>query len=125
MLGSYSLLSSLSFPPAPSFLSLTLPSSVPYRSAQLFTALRALASSPKTSHLIADVRGAGLMVGLEFNDSSDSICALSSKSDKPVPKNIHTRVQAKCYEAGLMLLTTSIYPVSWLSFEISTLDASF
>ncbi|KAL7417790.1 putative aminotransferase [Mrakia frigida] len=81
------------------------------RSAQLFTALHAFASSPKTSHLIADVRGAGLMVGLEFNDSSDSICALSSKSDKPIPKNIHTRVQAKCYEQGLMLLTTSIYPV--------------
>lgn len=53
------------------------------------------------------------MVGLEFNDSSDSICALSKKSDKPVPKNIHSRVQAKCYEAGLMLLTTSIYPVSF------------
>lgn len=62
------------------------------------------------------------MVGLEFNDSSDSICALSSKSDKPIPKNIHTRVQAKCYEQGLMLLTTSIYPVSLRSFFPFVLD---
>ena len=52
------------------------------------------------------------MVGLEFNSASDPICALSpKKSDKPVPDNIHSRVQAKCYEHGLMLLTTSIYPV--------------
>lgn len=82
------------------------------RSAQLFEALHALQESPKTAHLIADVRGKGLMVGLEFNSSSDPICALSpKKNDKPVPDNIHGRVQAKCYEQGLMLLTTSIYSV--------------
>ena len=52
------------------------------------------------------------MVGLEFNSASDPICALSpKKNDKQIPDNIHSRVQAKCYEQGLMLLTTSIYPV--------------
>lgn len=86
------------------------------RSAQAFEALNALASADsKTGHLIADVRGSGLMIGVEFHDPNDPICALSSKakklSAKAVPANIPTRVQNKCFEKGLMVLTTSIYPV--------------
>jgi 4-aminobutyrate aminotransferase len=87
------------------------------RSAQAFEALHALASSPKTGHLIADVRGQGLMIGVEFHDPTDAICSLSAKaqaaeaSGKSTPANIPTRVQNKCFEKGLMVLTTSIYPV--------------
>lgn len=60
------------------------------------------------------------MIGVEFNSSSDPICALSDKSGKKIPENIPARVQNKCYEAGLMLLTTSIYPVSTLHFPRSS-----
>jgi 4-aminobutyrate aminotransferase len=55
------------------------------------------------------------MCGLEFQSPTDIISALTRKSDKPIPENIHGRVQAKCYEKGVMLLTTSIYPVRFLS----------
>lgn len=54
-----------------------------------------------------------LMAGLEFNIPSDPICALASSFDtsKVVPDKLALRVQDRCYEKGLMLLTTSIYQV--------------
>lgn len=64
------------------------------QSEKLFNVLHLLKISAKTKHLISDVRGLGLMAGLEFNESYDGIA---------------NKVQAKCLDKGLLLLTTSIY----------------
>ncbi|EWC44607.1 hypothetical protein DRE_06596 [Drechslerella stenobrocha 248] len=75
------------------------------RSEQLFDALEELKASPTAGHLIKDVRGLGLMIGLEFN--SPSFPTVTPVDD--VPKGIAARVQAKCLENNLLTLTTSIY----------------
>jgi 4-aminobutyrate aminotransferase len=75
-----------------------------------------LSSSASTSHLVAEVRGQGLMLAVEFNDASDPICQLHLEG-KTVPKDIAGRVQKKCFEQGLMVLTTSIYPVRPFPFK--------
>lgn len=53
------------------------------------------------------------MVGLEFNAPSDPICEMAAnfQKDKKLPADIARRVQDKCFDKGLMLLTTSIYSV--------------
>lgn len=70
------------------------------RSKQLVGALNEFKKSSKTGHLISDIRGLGLMIGLEFNDPH-----LGSK----VPENLASKVQAKCLDKGMLVLTTSIY----------------
>ncbi|PWN86891.1 putative ornithine-oxo-acid aminotransferase [Acaromyces ingoldii] len=62
------------------------------RSAQLFAGLRTLQS--ELPDVIVDVRGAGLMVALEFTQPGTN-----------------KLVQDACYDRGLVVLTTSIYPV--------------
>lgn len=51
------------------------------------------------------------MLAVEFNDPNDPVCKMHATEGKAVPKDIHNRVQKKCFEQGLMVLTTSIYPV--------------
>ncbi|ODQ52861.1 hypothetical protein SAICODRAFT_7469 [Saitoella complicata NRRL Y-17804] len=70
------------------------------RSKQLFDCLHGLQKSEKTGHLIGDVRGLGLMVALEFGGGS--------KGDN-IGGKIGSRVQNKCVEKGMLVLTTSIY----------------
>lgn len=91
-------------------------SNVTARSEQMFSHLHSLSSSASTSHLVAEVRGQGLMLAVEFNDASDPICQLHSEG-KTLPKDIAGRVQKKCFEQGLMVLTTSIYPVRPFPFK--------
>lgn len=74
------------------------------RSKQLLDALNALKNSPKTGHLIKDVRGLGLMIGLEFNSP-----AFPTLTPKDVPAGISSKVQAKCLQNDMLTLTTSIY----------------
>ncbi|KAF3934093.1 hypothetical protein ABW19_dt0207693 [Dactylella cylindrospora] len=74
------------------------------RSKQLFNTLNALKSSPKTGHLIKDIRGLGLMVGLEFNSPG-----FPTLTPKDVPKGLATKVQMKCLDRDMLTLTTSIY----------------
>ncbi|KAF8885897.1 acetylornithine aminotransferase [Gymnopilus junonius] len=69
------------------------------RSEQLFTALNALKADPDVKNCILDVRGRGLMVGVEFG-----------KGDG-YPANLSSLVAKKCIEKGLLILTTSIYEV--------------
>ncbi|KAK6334134.1 hypothetical protein TWF696_002637 [Orbilia brochopaga] len=75
------------------------------RSKQLLDTLNALKSSPKTGHLIKDIRGLGLMIGLEFN--SPTFPTLTPQAN--VPAGVASKVQAKCLEKDLLTLTTSIY----------------
>jgi 4-aminobutyrate aminotransferase len=63
------------------------------RGAELKGMLQDLAKSSQTAHMIHDVRGLGLMLALEFKPGH----AYASK------------VQAKCMEKDMLVLTTSIY----------------
>lgn len=63
------------------------------RGSQLRSLLTSLATSPKTSHMIYDVRGLGLMLALECTPG----------------KGYAAKIQAKCMEKDMLVLTTSIY----------------
>jgi 4-aminobutyrate aminotransferase len=92
-----------------------------HRSDQLLVGLKELQQDSATSHLIADVRGLGLMIGVEFNApkpafglklpksaaTSDNTAA-SPDSHTP-PEKLASRVAGKCIEKGMYILTTSVY----------------
>lgn len=80
---------------------------VKLRSAELFNMLNGLKQSQEGMKLIADVRGLGLMVGVEFKSSNLAIPAEKEVKFKGVGAKIHK----KCIEKGLLILTTSIYDV--------------
>nr|POE79418.1 5-aminovalerate aminotransferase davt [Quercus suber] len=63
------------------------------RGAELRNALSAAWKDPKTKHMIHDVRGLGLMLALECEPGH----------------GYASKIQAKCMEKGMLLLTTSIY----------------
>ena len=69
------------------------------RSKELFAALNEVKSDPSLDHHILDVRGRGLMVGVEFARGEGH------------PKNMAARVAKKCIEKGMLILTTSVYEV--------------
>ena len=58
---------------------------------------------------ILDIRGLGLMVGVEFASPTVSSHDVGYSPDSP--KNMASRVSKKCIEKGMYLLTTSIYEV--------------
>lgn len=90
------------------------------RSSQLLAGIKELQDSSETSHLFADVRGLGLMIGVEFaapqpafgqqlpEKASGSDNAAQSASPPP-PSKLASRVAAKCVEKGMFILTTSVY----------------
>ncbi|EOR00392.1 hypothetical protein E3P92_03476 [Wallemia ichthyophaga] len=80
------------------------------RSAELLAALKELQTDSETKHLFADVRGLGLMIGVEFVSSSKHPIPNASISNA-TPNNVGGRVQKRCLEKGLMLLTTSAFDV--------------
>ncbi|CAE6416373.1 unnamed protein product [Rhizoctonia solani] len=79
------------------------------RSAELFDGINALRSNPKVAPYILDVRGKGLMVGVEFASPTNASWDMSVQSS--APKSMASRVAAKVMEKGLLLLTTSIFEV--------------
>lgn len=79
------------------------------RAEQLYKGLNALASSSKTRHLIAEVRGQGLMAAIEFRIPGDELTTTDLPSGAEVPNAIGKRVQTYCLEEGLMILTTSCF----------------
>ncbi|KAF4613903.1 hypothetical protein D9613_008168 [Agrocybe pediades] len=90
------------------------------RSNELFSALNHLKYDPSLNPHILDVRGRGLMVGVEFASPSISshshAHATSSKNsnhnnDVKHPANMASRVAKKCIEKGMLILTTSVYEV--------------
>ena len=92
-----------------------------FSSNELFSALNALKYDPNLRPHILDVRGRGLMVGVEFASSSspgaehDHATLSASSSSTGIqaahPTNMASRVAKKCIEKGMLLLTTSIYEV--------------
>ncbi|WVQ85429.1 4-aminobutyrate transaminase [Cryptococcus sp. DSM 104549] len=79
------------------------------RSEELYAVLNKLASSPKTKHLIADVRGVGLMAAIEFRSAADELTLEGLPEGTAVPKDVGKRVQAYCLEKDLLVLTTSCF----------------
>jgi 4-aminobutyrate aminotransferase len=67
--------------------------------------LRELQADPKIGDTIAEVRGLGLMVGVEFKSPTDPYTPAQGK----VPAKMASRVQNKCLEKDLLTLTTSVY----------------
>ncbi len=63
------------------------------RGKELKVALAAAQKNPKTKHMIYDARGLGLMLALECTPG----------------KGYASKIQAKCMEKDMLLLTTSIY----------------
>jgi 4-aminobutyrate aminotransferase len=75
----------------------------------LFAALDGLRKEPEVSPHILDVRGAGLMVGVELTSPSTS--ANDPFTAPNGPPNLAARVAKRCQEKGLFILTTSVYQV--------------
>lgn len=67
--------------------------------------LRELQADPKIGDTIAEVRGLGLMVGIEFKSPTDPYTPAQGK----VPAKMASRVQNKCLEKDMLTLTTSVY----------------
>lgn len=72
---------------------------VKVREKELFGALNALKRDEEVGKFIWDVRGKGLMVGVEF------------ASGVGVPKGMAKRVADKCVQKGMLILTTSVFEV--------------
>jgi len=109
------------------------------RSTELFAALRALAADPAVAPHVLDVRGRGLMVGIEFarpaaigvgaafaSDMFPELTTPNTLTLGPVPFAVHaqtksaagktpagmaSRVAQKCIEKGMIILTTSVFEV--------------
>jgi len=109
-----------------SFSSIGVDHFLPYRSTELFSALNALKYDINLRPHILDVRGRGLMVGVEFASppppssptTSSPVPPTESVSDSgpgahnaSTPANMASRVAARCIEKGMLILTTSVYQV--------------
>lgn len=80
-----------------------------HRSAELFAGINELRSNPKVAPYIVDVRGKGLMVGVEFSSPTGASWDVSVK--RSAPKKMASRVVDKMIEKGVLLLTTSVFEV--------------
>ncbi|KAG8999986.1 hypothetical protein FRB94_008816 [Tulasnella sp. JGI-2019a] len=79
------------------------------RSKQMFSMLHELQRDSEVGKYVLDVRGAGLMVGVEFASPTASKYDTAKQTD--APEKLASRIVAKCMENGLMLLTTSVFEV--------------
>jgi len=69
-------------------------------------------SLPALKGLICDVRGLGLMIGVEFSSPSPHVPGdLAENVNKDAPANAAARIAQKCLEKGMLILTTSVYEV--------------
>ncbi|KZS98698.1 PLP-dependent transferase [Sistotremastrum niveocremeum HHB9708] len=79
------------------------------RSHELFGVLKGLQKDSQVGHHILDVRGAGLMVGVEFGSPSGHAHDKFRRPD--APKTLASRISKRCLEKGMFLLTTSVFDV--------------
>lgn len=82
------------------------------RSEQLVSFLKGLQQDPKLGHLIEDVRGRGLMIGVQFantplNAGSQNATAATTKK----PEQIAPKIVAECLKRDMLLLSTSVFDV--------------
>ena len=83
------------------------------RSTQLVSFLKKLQKDSPYGHLIEDVRGRGLMIGVQFKDASTNpgsqnatAAAAAKKAEQIAPK-----VVAECLKRDMLLLSTSVFDV--------------
>lgn len=81
----------------------------PTSSSELFSALKSLQSNSSTKGTIVDIRGQGLMVGVEF--ASPTSPTNDVVHNPSAPKSLASRISKRCLEKGMLLLTTSIFEV--------------
>eukprot|EP01113_Clastostelium_recurvatum_P024464 TRINITY_DN2920_c0_g2_i1.p1 TRINITY_DN2920_c0_g2~~TRINITY_DN2920_c0_g2_i1.p1 ORF type:complete len:360 (+),score=76.45 TRINITY_DN2920_c0_g2_i1:522-1601(+) len=77
----------------------------------LVDTLTDLKRSSATSHLVSDVRGLGLMQAIEFHPLVKFASSSKSSSSPSLTTPIGSRIQKKCIDKGMLVLTTSIYDV--------------
>ena len=80
------------------------------RSNELITSLNKLRSRPDIGPYILDVRGLGLMIGVEFASPSP-VSKYDPNMLAGAPKNLASRVTKRCLEKGMLILTASVYEV--------------
>jgi len=80
------------------------------RSEELIVSLNKLRSRADIGPYILDVRGLGLMIGVEFASPS-SVSTHDPNTLPGAPKNLASRVVKRCLEKGMLILTTSVYEV--------------
>lgn len=78
------------------------------RSKELFTSLEELRSDPAVGPHILDIRGVGLMVGVEFASPTPANDPFANPKS---PAGLASAIAKKCQENGLFILTTSVYQV--------------
>ncbi|KAF9784332.1 acetylornithine aminotransferase [Thelephora terrestris] len=83
---------------------------VQQRSHELIGSLNQLRSRADVGPYILDVRGLGLMIGVEFASPSP-ISVYDPNTLAGAPKSLASRVAKRCLEKGVLILTTSIYEV--------------
>ncbi|KAF2828372.1 hypothetical protein CC86DRAFT_368622 [Ophiobolus disseminans] len=83
------------------------------RSKQIFSFLNDLkASGTKAGNLIEDVRGSGLMVGLQFkNPALQRDSANAAAQNAKIQGQIAPKVVAECVKRDMLLLSTSVFDV--------------
>ncbi|KZT58904.1 PLP-dependent transferase [Calocera cornea HHB12733] len=82
------------------------------RSEQLVSALKAMQADPALKGIIADVRGQGLMIGVEFFSPAPHVPGDNASNLRPsAPENLAARIAQKCVDSGMLILTTSVYEV--------------
>ncbi|KAF5379854.1 hypothetical protein D9615_005824 [Tricholomella constricta] len=81
------------------------------RSRELFDSLEALRSDPDVFPYILDVRGAGLMVAVEFSSPNGPGAQFDPVTKADSPKSLASRVVKACIDKGLLIMTTSAYEV--------------
>lgn len=80
-----------------------------YRSLELLENLNELRTNPKTAPYIAEIRGKGLMVAMEFTSpGTSSNDPANGASNIP---GLASKISAICQEKGLLIMTTSIFQV--------------
>jgi len=78
------------------------------RSQELLSFLRDMQKNPE--FCIVDVRGQGLMIGVEFACDDGRQPTFTSKGKLP-PRGAASKVSKLCAERGLLLLSTSVFEV--------------
>ncbi|KAL7424078.1 hypothetical protein Q5752_001663 [Cryptotrichosporon argae] len=81
------------------------------RGAQLHAGLERIAATPTGKRLIVESRGQALMAAIEFRTAADALTHAGLPAGASVPSSVGARVQQKCLDAGLLLLTTSCFDV--------------
>lgn len=76
--------------------------------------MKSLQQDPALAPYILDIRGRGLMIGVEFA-SRAGIASTSTQREVGVvanaPEKMASKVAKKCIEKGMLILTTSVYEV--------------